>query len=236
MHMNIDLPRDLFTQIHEDPAVNPASRRKVVLPRITRQVLESQGYMFGSKLRVPGGYAFEVTAPDGRRLKLGLKTAVNRWLNTATTLVERVDSVIVTTFVWDKDDEKPEALELIEISSAALLAMIQRVREEAIRLGKDPHGHYYMPLDPELHDEGQLGCIVGAVIPAGNRIFGPERVNWIASEWGRVRPDWDASGAPALPAPASPPVDVATIVAETKATLAARLGVPPSNIDLSIRF
>lgn len=235
--MRTYLPRNLFPQIHEDPAVNPTSRRKVVLPRITRQVMESQGYVFGNKIRVPGGYAFEVTDPKGRALRIGLKTAVNRWLNTATTLVEMVDTVIVTTFKWDEEDEKPEALELIEITSADLLAMVKKVRAAARKRGLDEDGHYYMPLDKDLIEADHVGCVAGAVVPHGRRIFQSDPVIWVADEWGRI--DASSAAAPETPphaAAAAGPVDVAAIVAETKAALATRLGVPASNIDLSIRF
>ena len=234
----LSLPRDLFPQVYEDPDVNPASRRKVVLPRITRQILESKGYVFGAKIRVPGGYAFEVTCPDGRALRIGLKTAVNRWLNTATTLVEMVDTVIVTTFKWDDDDEKPEALELVEIASEDLLAMVKKVRTDARKRGWDPNGHYYMPLDKELIEDDHVGCVAGAVIPQGRRLFGPMIVTWIADEWGRFEAHADPAAALGAPPPAEPtrPIDVAAIVAETKAMLASRLGVPAANIDLSIRF
>jgi hypothetical protein len=236
--MRIYLPRDLFWQIHEDPAVNPASRRKVVLPRITRQILEAKGYAFGSKIRVPGGYAFEATAPDGRALKIGLKTAVNRWLNTATTLVERVDTVIVTTFKWDDEGEKPDALELIEISSTDLLAMIEKVRKAARKAGGDANGHNYMPIDDdELADyEHNFGCAAGSVLTVGRQIFGPEPVIWTADEWGRIEKE---GGKPIAVPPSGPspqPLDVTAIVAKTKDDLAAQLGIPASNIDLSIRF
>lgn len=235
------LPRDLFTQIHEDPAVNPASRRKTVLPRITRQILEAQGYVFGSKIRVPGGYAFEVTDPQGHKVKLGLKTAVNRWLNTATTLVERVDVVIVATFAWD-DDEKPEALELIEIRSADLLKMVEKVRGAAQKSGWDGNAHLYMPIgDNDLaNDPSHPGSAAGTVLSAGRHIFGPEKVIWTKDEWGWIEQDGNSSassGAPVPPPVAGPqPLDVAAIVAKTKADLAVQLGIPATNIDLSIRF
>lgn len=237
MKIQIKLPRNLFAQIHEDPAVNPASRRKVVLPRITRQILEATGYAFGDKIRVPGGYAYEVTAPDGQQLKLGLKTAVNRWLNTATTLVEMVDTVIVTTFTWDDDDEKPVALQLIEISSKQLLEMIDKVQREALKRGDDPLGHNYLPLDSELIDGSRWGSVAGAIIPAGRILFGPETVSWIADEWGRVE-SADVANVPreAVPVAVAGPADVAMIVAKAKMELALQLGIPPGNIDLSIRF
>ena len=228
----LSLPRDLFPQVYDDPGVNPASRRKVVLPRITRQILESEGYVFGAKIRVPGGYAFEVTCPDGRALKIGLKTAVNRWLNTATTLVEMVDIVIVTTFKWDDDNETPESLELVEIASEDLLAMVKKVRAAARKRGWDPNGHYYMPLDEALIEDDHVGCAAGAVISHGRRLFGPMRVTWIADEWGR----FEADAHPVAALAAAPSIDVAAIVAETKAMLANRLGIPAANIDLSIRF
>lgn len=234
--MRIFLPRNLFPQIHEDPAVNPASRRKVVLPRITRQIMESQGYVFGAKIRVPGGYAFEVTGPDGRALRIGLKTAVNRWLNTATTLVEMVDTVIVTTFTWDDDDERPVAVELIEIASADLLGMVKKVRAAARKRGWDPNGHYYMPLDDNLIEDDHVGCVAGAVTAAGRRLFGPEPAIWIADEWGRVEAVTSISPSAQPVLESAQPVDVAALVAKTKADLAARLGVPAANIDLSIRF
>ncbi|MBX3561245.1 MAG: hypothetical protein KF780_05475 [Sphingomonas sp.] len=235
--MRIYLPRNLFPQIHEDPAVNPTSRRKVVLPRITRQIMEGQGYVFGNKIRVPGGYAFEATDPNGRALKIGLKTAVNRWLNTATTLVEMVDTVIVTTFKWNEEDEKPEALELIEVASADLLGMVKKVRSAARKEGRDPNGHYYMPLDEELIEGDSVWCAAGAVMSVGRRIFRSEPVIWVADEWGRTEATNAGTLAvtPSVEASARP-VDVAAIVAETKAVLAAQLGVPTSNIDLSIRF
>ncbi|MEA2998275.1 MAG: hypothetical protein QOK17_108 [Sphingomonadales bacterium] len=233
--MKISLPRNLFPQIHEDSAVNPTSRRKVVLPRITRQILEHEGYTFGDKIRVPGGYAYEVTAPDGEALRIGLKTAVNRWLNTATTLVEKVDRVIIATFEWDEDDEKPVAFELVEISSSALLGMIGKVRKAAKAEGWDPYGHYYMPLDEKRADDGPFDGVAGAVIPAGRILFGPEKVTWVKDEWGEVvaaaSPNEDATGHSGLKA-----ADVGAIVAKAKADLAGRLGVPLENIDLSIRF
>lgn len=235
--MSIFLPRDLFPQIHEDPAVNPASRRKVVLPRITRQVLERSGYKFGDKIRVPGGYAFEAIDPNGRKLRLGLKTAVNRWLNTATTLVEMVDSVIVATFEWDDDDEKPVAFELVEISSTALLKMIEKVRNAATRKGSDPLGHYYMPLDADSIEDDHLGCVAGAVIPAGRVIFGPEQVVWIDEEWGRINAPSTMQTVSAEPnVHSSRTLDVSSIVAEAKSSLAARLGIAADRIDLNIRF
>lgn len=234
--MSIYLPRDLFPQIFEDQSVNPASRRKVVLPRITRQVLERLGYTFCDKIRVPGGYAFEVVDPDGRSLKLGLKTAVNRWLNTATTLVEMVDTVIVATFEWDDDDEKPVGFELVEISSAALLRMIHKVQQAARKKGSDPLGHYYMPLDSDSIEDDHLGCVAGAVIPSGRVIFGPERVVWVNEEWGRI--DSTPPQAPSVDAnlASSNAVDVVSVVAEAKASLAARLGISADRIDLNIRF
>jgi hypothetical protein len=235
--MTVFLPRDLFPQIHEDPAVNPASRRKVVLPRITRQILERSGYKFGEKIRVPGGYAFEVTDPDGHKLKLGLKTAVNRWLNTATTLVEMVDSVIVTTFEWDDDEEKPVSIELVHISSSDLLKMIGKVQKAAIKEKADPLGHYYMPLDADSIEDDHLGCVAGAVIPAGRVVFGPEKVVWVSEEWGRLdEPLLSHTGHSAPNAPPSSAIDVASVVAEAKANLAARLGIAAEKIDLSIRF
>lgn len=237
--MRIHLPRNLFRQIYEDSDVNPASRRKVVLPRIARQILEAQGYVFGAKLRVPGGYAFEVTTPDGREVKLGLKTAVDRWLNTATPLVERVDVVIVTTFAWDDDDEKPVALELIEVRSDDLLRMVKKVRDAAKQDGWSKDDHLYMPVsDADLaNDETHPGCAAGSVVSAGRRIFGPERVTWIKDEWGRVERDGGSSPVPPSPSSPSPrPLDVTAIVAKTKDDLAAQLGIPASRIDLSIRF
>lgn len=232
--MKVLLPRDLFPQIHEDAAVNPASRRKVVLPRITRQLMEAKGYRFGDKIRVPGGYAFEVTDPDGVRRRVGLKTAVNRWLNTATTLVEMVDTVIVTTFTWDEADEKPVSIELIEIESTDLLAMVKKVRSAAQKKGGDPNGHYYMPLDEELIEDDHVGCVAGAVIPAGKPLFGPQPVLWIADEWGRVESVNGASSPKKTGETA--PVDIAAIVAKAKTVLAEQLGVPAANIDLSVRF
>lgn len=235
--MSVYLPRDLFPQIHYDENVNPASRRKVVLPRVTRQVLENHGYKFGNKIRVPGGYAYEVTDPSGRDLNIGLKTAVNRWLNTATTLVEMVDEVIVATFTWDDEGEKPLAFELIKISSANLLKMIAKVRKEAGRREMDPTGHYYMPLDDDLMIDDHIGCVAGSVISSGSVLFGPEKVKWTKDEWGRI----DLAGAAAVEAAtaspiATPPLDVGALVARTKADLASSLGVPIENIDLSIRF
>jgi hypothetical protein len=232
--VKVRLPRNLFPQIHEDSAVNPTSRRKVVLPRISRQILEQKGYAFGDKIRVPGGYAYEVTDPEGRQLKIGLKTAVNRWLNTATTLVEMVDKVIIATFEWDEEDEKPVSLELIEISSSALLAMIAKVRKAAKASGQDPYGHYYMPLDRNLIEDDHLGCVAGAVIAAGNVLFGPEKVTWVKDEWGGV----EAQAPESTHEAESPfkPADVGVIVAKAKADLADRLGIPLENIDLSIRF
>jgi hypothetical protein len=215
--------------------VNPASRRKVVLPRVTRQILERQGYKFGNKIRVPGGYAYEVTDPKGNPLRLGLKTAVNRWLNTATTLVKMVDTVIVSTFEWNVENEKPEKFELIEISSGDLLKMIGKVRDEAGRRGEDPDGHHYIPLDDRSVDT-QTGSVAGSVLAKARIIFGPEAVVWVDEEWGRVdssKPGEDA-GAPSSAAAA--PVDVTAMVADTKNKLAARLGISPDRIDLTIRF
>lgn len=235
--MTIFLPRNLFSQIHEDAAVNPASRRKVVLPRITRQLLELQGYRFGDKIRVPGGYAFEVTDPQGVQFRLGLKTAVNRWLNTASTLVSMVDKVIVATFEWDSDDEKPVAFELIEISSPALLKMIDKVQKEAIKLGGDPLGHHYMPLDQLAIESDHVGSVAGAVIPAGRIVYGPEKVIWVKDDWGRVEiaPDVHVDDEK-VAGQLSNALDVGTLVAKTKADLAAQLGISTDNIDLSIRF
>ncbi|HEX2762341.1 MAG TPA: hypothetical protein VHM92_00660 [Allosphingosinicella sp.] len=234
--MKVSLPRNLFAQIHEDSAVNPTSRRKVVLPRITRQILEHQGYTFGDKIRVPGGYAYEVTDPDGATLRLGLKTGVNRWLNTATTLVEKVDRVIIATFEWDEDDEKPVAFELVEIASSALLGMIAKVRKAAKAAGEDPYGHYYMPLDESSADDGPFDGVAGAVIPAGKVLFGPEKVVWVKDDWGRVDAPGALSAASATGDPASKSAEVGAIVAKAKADLAGQLGVPLGNIDLSIRF
>jgi hypothetical protein len=231
--MRVKLPRNLFPQIHEDSAVNPTSRRKVVLPRITRQILEEEGYAFGEKIRVPGGYAYEVTDPAGRQLKIGLKTAVNRWLNTATTLVEMVDTVIIATFEWDEDDEKPVAFELVEISSKALLAMIAKVRKAVKASGGDPHGHHYMPLDPQLVEDDHHGSVAGAVIDAGRVLFGPEKVVWVKDEWGGVEAQARAaSGADSQ----FKAIDVGAVVARAKSDLAGQLGIPIDNIDLSIRF
>ena len=236
--MSIHLPRDLFTQIFEDPAVNPASRRKVVLPRITRQILEQRGYKFSNKIRVPGGYAYEAVDPSGAKVRLGLKTAVNRWLNTATTLVKMVDTVIVTTFEWDVDDEKPEKLELIEISSAALLKMIDKVKAAAAKRGWDRDGHYYMPLDASALEEDHVGCVAGAVIPTGQVLFGPEKVIWVADDWGNVGAGPKVSARIDIAAGASdnPRVDVAGLVAQAKVDLAAKLGISSDKIDVSIRF
>lgn len=235
--MPVILPRDLFPQIHYDPAVNPASRRKVVLPRITRQILERLGYKFGSKIRVPGGYAFDVVDPNGQSLKIGLKTAVNRWLNTATTLVEMVDSVVVATFEWDDDDEKPVSFELLEISSQALLKMIDKVQKAAMKKGADPHGHYYMPLDIDSIEDDHLGCVAGAVIPVGQVIFGPEKVVWVDEEWGGIdKPSATHGGSVEAGSPSLTAIDVAGVVAEVKTNLAARLGIAAEKIDLSIRF
>jgi hypothetical protein len=237
--MNVYLPRNLFPQIHEDPTVNPASRRKVVLPRIARQLLEGLGYQFGAKIRVPGGYAFEVTNPSGKAVRLGLKTAVNRWLNTAPALVERVDVVIIATFMWDDGDEQPISFELIEIQSKALLEMIDKVKKAAVKRGWDRDGHYYMPLDASVlgNEEDHVGCVAGAVIPAGRVVFGPEQVIWVDDEWGSV------GGDPSQPqrivskeTSDIPKLDVTRLVAETKLELAGKLGISSERIDVSIRF
>lgn len=235
--MQISLPRNLFHQIHEDAAINPTSRRKVVLPRITRQIMEQTGYAFGDKIRVPGGYAYEVTDPEGRKLKIGLKTAVNRWLNTATTLVEMVDRVVIATFEWDENDEKPVAFELIEISSPALLSMIAKVRKAAKKADYDPYGHYYMPLDESRADDGPFDGVAGAVIPSGKVFFGPEKVVWVKDDWGGVNsPDTPSPNDRSVGEPAAKGVDVGAIVAKAKADLAGQLGIPLEKIDVSIRF
>lgn len=240
--MEISLPRDLFPQIHADDDVNPASRRKMVLPRVTQAILEAQGYEFKSKIPVPGGYAFNVVDPDGKKLKLGLKTAVNRWLNTSNILVERVDAVIITTFAWDAADEKPEALQLVRISSSDLLARIDQVRKEAKKRKWDWSPNFYMPLDPENIDpDGGVGCVGKALLEIGTVIFGPQRVKWVKATLGSIQDtaittDAKPSSVDGVTASFGGAIDTAREIVLAKAALADRLKISPEKIEILVRY
>lgn len=233
--MSISMPRELFPQIHEDKEINPASRRKVVLPHIAQKIMEAQGYKFGSKIRIPGGYAFEVVDPKGNAIKIGLKTGVNRWLNTSTSLVERVDLVIVTTFVWDDNDEKPDQLELIAVESEKLLDMISKVKKAVKKKGWDWSPNYYMPIDLENVDDSP-GCAGSALMDYATTIFGPTKVKWVNAKWGSLGDFSEASAAAEVSISTIGNVDTPSIIAHAKAELSQKLGVSPLNIEISVRY
>jgi hypothetical protein len=165
---------------------------------------------------------------------------VNRLLNTAPTLVERVDRVIIATFEWDDEDEEPVGFQLIEIPSKTLLDMINKVKNAAAKRGLDRDGHYYMPLDADAleDEEDHVGCVAGAVIPAGRVLFGPEKVEWVADDWGNVGagPKQPERTEAAVEAPHNPTPDVTGLVAQAKSDLAGKLGISSDKIDVSIRF
>ena len=58
---------------------------------------------------------------------------------------------------------------------------------------------------------------------------------WVSDEWGRVEATSNADKNNAHSHSAQT-LDVGALVAKTKADLAASLGIPTENIDLSIRF
>lgn len=232
--IQVRLPEDLFS---DEGGHSSAARRKVTLPKVIKQVGQLAGYDFGKKLTIPGSYGFNAMY-ENEAIKVGFKTASNRWLNTADTLVKATDVILVPYFIWDYAEGEEEAwpthLGMLSISSADLLAMIKKVRKAAEQDGEDPKGHHYIPVfEDEIYDI--YGCAAGALENADSAEFlfdEPVEIDWVgADEEPYLVMDLEEEAEEETPTQT-----MAELVFSAKEDLAKKLGVSVSAIKLSVEM
>lgn len=73
--------------------------RKIAFGEVFRSLAAHLGCELGPSLKVQGAYSYEMRK-GGKTVRIGLETSYDRWLNTVTTMVEKVDEVWVMTFRW----------------------------------------------------------------------------------------------------------------------------------------
>lgn len=214
-----------------------SSCRKTTLPQISRLAFEKQGWVFGDSLKVPGGYALKAVDPEGNEVKVGFKSAWYRCINTARTLVSKVDIVFVIAPVWDERDAITD-LEIYKVPADRFLEMIDRVEQAKIEANK-PDAHVYVPLDdariPSMKKE--LGTMFGSLVTftgAGDPIITAE-IGWEKGLiWGKIE-DTDEPVAVEDEINEEPkPLTLDNILADTKEDIAALLGYDVSKIKLQM--
>lgn len=118
--------------------------RKTAFGQLFRSLAAHLDYEVGNSLKVQGAYAFEMRK-DGKVVKIGLKTAYERWLNTATAMAERVDEVWVAAFLW-ADEQTPTHVQVYRIAAEDLLEKFAKV-DESRKAAGSPNAFAYIPLD-----------------------------------------------------------------------------------------
>lgn len=119
------------------------------------------GYTQGNSLKVPGSYCFEFHK-DGRVHRIGMKTAWDRFINTAFVMGQKVDEVWVFTIKWNDEegddvDWRPEALQVYSIGSKKLAELYDKVHTARAKSSAGKKAPYaFIPLDEDELDNPKL--------------------------------------------------------------------------------
>jgi hypothetical protein len=149
--------------------------RKTAFADVFLSLLEKKGYKNPQSLKIKGAYAFEVTNPQGRQVKIGLKSAYDGWLNTAHKMVEAVDIVWVFSFRWTGQGE-PSSMDVHAIVADDLLDLFNRIHKTRAKLGRQ-NDHTYIPVLDDtkdgflLNNPNHYACSEGSLEQYADRIY-----------------------------------------------------------------
>lgn len=149
--------------------------RKTAFADVFLSLLEKRGFSYPKSLKIKGAYSFEVTSPDGRQIKIGLKSAYDGWLNTAHKMVEAVDIVWVMSFRWDGEGD-PTSIDVHSILAGDLLDLFSRIHKTRATLGRQGD-HTYIPVLDVTKDEflktypDHYACSEGSLEQYGELIY-----------------------------------------------------------------
>jgi hypothetical protein len=222
--MKIKMPRSFFDQNNKRAA---ASERKVAFPKLAEEIMAHNGHPVVSRLSFSGGYA-TIFDYEGDAIRIGLKTAVNRWLNNSSTLVEATDKVLLTTVQRDESG-KPVSLEMWLVDSEKLLAIISAVRKEGLERGVDPH-HFYTPLDEEEMASGHAGCVAGPISAIVEKKFGPYEIIWTDEDEAEIATDVALT----LRRTDTGQINISAILERARREIAEEAGMPEDNVELRL--
>lgn len=239
--IRVEIPESWFE------GAKATSNRKVGIPVFAREVVSRfSDYRLGAPLKFPGGYVNKGISADGQEVVIGFKSALYRWLNTATALVSKCDIIFVTTFRLGKDDDYTD-IELWEFRREDLMAIFDKVHDERRKQGKD-NQHIYVPIDEsELKEwEGYLCAVGGSLDAVGRKIF-EAPILWskaaattVAFRDGAAP---DPAGAalsatsaekPAKSVAAARAFDITKLVYRHKEAIAEELGLPVTAVNISV--
>lgn len=206
--------------------------RKTAYADVFLSLAAHLGYTVGTSLKVQGAYSFEMSK-GGKTLRIGLKSAYDRWLNTAAKMVEKVDEVWVTTFRWSdpsKGDEVPTHLEVYRIEAATLLAKYAKV-DKARKAAGRPDAYAYIPLDEAglAVDTAAYNKSAGYVLDTAELLFSAP-LKFSDRGAARVEAASDSSG----PAASTHPAPLVDVFARAKQLVASELGLNPNQVTINI--
>ncbi|WP_029031021.1 hypothetical protein [Salinarimonas rosea] len=206
------------------------ARRRSILTDFAKEAMIAQGYQLGASLGVPGAHGFEATI-DGQRVRVGVKTAADRWLSIPRNdagefgLLDKIDVLFTVTF-----DRWPDArkVQVYEIDPAALIEKARIAYDKAEELNH--HGLQFLPFDEELTRKTATAQAAGHLLEIA-RLFTEEDIEW----------DGEAFSTPSEPSPETE-IEIEQVTApsrrltiqEAKEGLALTFGVDPSAIKISI--
>lgn len=213
-------------------AWNDQGTRKTAYADVFLSLASHLGYAVGSSLKVQGAYSFEMSK-GGRTVRIGLKSAYDRWLNTASKMVEKVDEVWITTFRWSdpsKGDKVPTHLEVYRISAAALLTKYAKV-DKARKAAGRPEAYAFIPLDEAglAEDTAEYNKAAGYVLEQADLIFSaPLKFSDRGAARVEVVPEATQQASPAQSKP------LADVFARAKQLVATELGLDASQVSIRI--
>ncbi len=223
--MTTTLNRDLWA--NEDASKKEKllvmKQRQVAFVEFAKAKLAGLGFEFGASLKLPGAYAFQ-TKKDGKSIKVGIKTAADRWVgvprqpNGQWGLLSAVDLVFVVTV---DSFYTPSEIQLYEFDPLVVIEKAKKVYATAATHGQT--GLQWIPLD---HHEGRSSTSMsaGPLGPVG-KVIVAEQIKWIES----------VAASKETFEGAEQHSDIGLSILEAKRRLAITFGVNPEAIDITIR-
>lgn len=204
--------------------------RKTSFGDLFLKLLEKSGYQDATSCKIKGAYSFKVWQ-GGFAKKIGLKTANDRWLNTAKVMVEAVDEVWVMTFKWKADYSEPTHLQVYSIPAKKLLGIYDRIHALRAKAGKASK-MTYIPLDQDGVDQykGQYFVSEGALTKQMKLIF---EAPLVFDNRQSPRIETTAGAQKQISVPVDPSMSVSDAIAMLKRIVAERDGVSVDNVKVT---